>query len=495
MRFLKGLALSLFGFLLFISLIILGPGYMLNSTVLNAGFIGGEIDKIPVASIVSDVFSEESSEDSDFPAELETALLTTIREVEPVAKEQLKAAIRSIGDYLRGNKDDPELSLVMSETFFNASFVEDVLDKVDLADIAESAITEDLPPEFADAVTSTIAKHEAGLKTRVAAASGPIFSYVLGNSSSVDLAEILRDDVLDSEFITILLDEVDSSFLSAESLGDLIGESIPEDTAIPIETLDDAIAALEPAIKEAMQTAADPIVDYLLGQGPGFTMVISLEPAMDDLESALRKAYLDFPPAGWDMMSQSERDRLLNEFLDLALSVVPSSFEIDESMFGDEIPRQIRSALADAEGTLAELRGDIAEGISTAEDALAEARQYISYFLNGYMILLAVIGVSVLAIIGLHLRVKGAGLHLGITAVVCGAIQFAAVLVGKNYATSELAELEVPQAVQGLPELLINDFTAPLQTLSLGLLIGGVVLIVFAVLYPRLRGGSSEAAE
>ena len=40
MGVLKGLALGLFGFLLFLSLIILGPGHTVNSTVLSPDFVG-----------------------------------------------------------------------------------------------------------------------------------------------------------------------------------------------------------------------------------------------------------------------------------------------------------------------------------------------------------------------------------------------------------------------------------------------------------------------
>jgi hypothetical protein len=492
MGVLKGLALSLFGFLLFLSLIILGPGYTLNSTVLNPAFIGSEIDRIQVSSIVSEVLSEQVEEEEAFPPELETAIIKTIHEIEPVVKEQLKSVIQSVGDYLRGKKDDPELRQVMGNTFLNGEFVGDVLAKVDLADIAETSLVEALPEEFAGALVDTISEQEAELKTRIAAAVDPVFDYLLEETDSVDLATILRGTVMSTDFITTLLDELDISYLSSEFLLDNINDYIPEDVDIPTNRLEEAVAALGPSIAEAMNANVDTVLDYLLGQAQTLDITVSLGPVMDDIEDILRDTLLDYLPAEVKLLPQAERDQRLDEYLSEVMGAIPSNFELDETMFGSEIPEQITAALADAEDALAELRGDIAEVVVSVEESLEEPRQYIGYFLSAYMGLLALIGVCVLAIIALHHRVKGACLQLGITALVCGAIEFAAIILGKNFAVAKVAEVDMPQAVRDLPDLLINDFAAPLQTLSLGLLGVGLVLIVVSIVYPRLRGKSSE---
>ena len=492
MRVLKSLALSLFGFLLFLSLIILGPGYTLNSTVLNPDFIGAQIDQIQVSEIVNEVLSEQVDEEDAFPPELETAIVTTVYEIEPIVKEQLKSVIQSMSDYLRGKKDDPELRQVMGNTFLNSEFVGDVLAKVDLADIAETFVVEALPEEFAGALVNTISAQEAEVKARIAAAIDPIFEYLLEETDSVDLVKILRDTVLSTDFVTTLLDELDISYLSSDFLLDSITDFIPEDMDIPTDRLEEAVAALGPSIAEAMSTNIDAVLDYLLGQVQTLDITISLGPVIDNIEDILRDTLLDFLPAEVELLPQSERDQRLDEYLSEVMESIPSSFELDETMFGSEIPEQVAAALADAQDALTEVRSDIAKGAREAEEALEEPKQFIGYFLGAYMGLLALIGVCVLAIIALHHRVKGACLQLGITALVCGAIEFAAIILGKNFAAATVAELDIPQAVQGLPDLLINDFAAPLQTLSLGLLGVGLVLIVVSIFYPRFRGKSSE---
>ncbi len=62
------------------------------------------------------------------------------------------------------------------------------------------------------------------------------------------------------------------------------------------EHLDDVIIELEPWIKEQISVAADPIVDYLLGESQSLNIVISTEPVIDSLRNTLLQALLESPP-------------------------------------------------------------------------------------------------------------------------------------------------------------------------------------------------------
>ena len=490
MSVLKGLALGLFGFLLVLCLIIYAPVHLVNSTVLNPDYIVKEMHSIRVSTIANDMFEEDSEQ--DFPLELQEALVSTIKEVEPIVKEQLDSATHSIFDYLRGRTDDPALSQLLRNTFVNASFVSSVLDKVDLATILDAALPEEMPAEFADAVDRVITAQGDELKARVAAASDPIFAYLLAETDDVDIAVILRDTVLDSDFVLSLVDELDIAQLVSEFINQQIGDIVPEGMAIPKDKLADAIATLEPTITETLRDAIDPMLDYLLGLSDSFSVTISLSPVIDNIRDVLRQAALDTVPKEWASLPQQERDQRLNEFLDNATGMIPANIELDEVVFGTGVQEQIASALDDVNQSLAEARVDIGEVISKAEDNLAEAKTYMGYFLTGYYILLAVIAVLILAIIALHHRVKGATRNLGIIALVCGVIELAALLVGKYFAVANMVEAEIPQAFQDLPEQLLNDFTAPLMTLSIGLIVVGIILVVVSIVYPRLRQGQAQ---
>ncbi len=69
MKFLKGLALTLLSFLLFLSLSIFSLAFLLNSTVLNAGFITSELDRLEVSPLVAEIISEQMPAE-ELPEEL-----------------------------------------------------------------------------------------------------------------------------------------------------------------------------------------------------------------------------------------------------------------------------------------------------------------------------------------------------------------------------------------------------------------------------------------
>jgi len=107
MKFLKGLALSLLNFLLFLSLSIFGLAFMLNSTILNPDFVVAQIDKLDVASLIK--------EQIQIPPEAQFmtgAIDDTIADLEPWVKEQANASIYSGYDYFMGRSQS--LSIVIS---------------------------------------------------------------------------------------------------------------------------------------------------------------------------------------------------------------------------------------------------------------------------------------------------------------------------------------------------------------------------------------------
>ena len=113
MNFLKGLAVSLLSFLLFLSLGMFGTVYMLNSTFLNPDFVASEVDKIPVASLIREMTEEQIGGQLPQEAEfLEETIYGVIADQEPWIKEQVNAGIYSFYDFLLGETD--RLSLVVS---------------------------------------------------------------------------------------------------------------------------------------------------------------------------------------------------------------------------------------------------------------------------------------------------------------------------------------------------------------------------------------------
>ena len=103
MSFLKGFGVAILSLLLFLSLLIFGMAFTLNSTILNPDFIVSEIDRLDVSALVRESFAEEATGEEP-QGEFQDAMIDTVTRLEPVVKEQLSAAIYPIYDYLLGER-------------------------------------------------------------------------------------------------------------------------------------------------------------------------------------------------------------------------------------------------------------------------------------------------------------------------------------------------------------------------------------------------------
>jgi hypothetical protein len=487
MGVLKGLSLGILGFLLFISLLVFGIAYTVNGTALSPAFITKEINKVDVSQIVGDFLEEDASGDGDIPPEVRDSLVETIGKVETEVKERLAVAIRSTSDYLRGKKDDPELSTVLSETFFNSAFVNDLLQQIDLSTIAEEFASSDLPADIAEPLVGAIAANEAQLKANVADTTDPIFSYLLGRSSSINLATTLRNSLFTTEFATALIEELDLSAMAADFLVGEATAGVSSDMSHIVDDVQELMVTIEPTIRKALVEAADQILDYLLGQHSTVLAVVHLSDVTDELEAALRQAHGEFLPAGWDLMTPAQQDEHRDEFVASAMAMIPETLEIDQTAFDQELLRQISDALEDAERALASARADIADALYEAETSLVEPRRYIGYFVSGYSLLLVAMGLLALGIILIHRQVSGSTRQLGIILLVYGIIQLVAVVLTRGLIMSRIDIPDMPVAFQHLPEMLIRDVTGVLQVLSIGAIAVGLVLVGVSIAYPRLR--------
>ena len=133
-----------------------------------------------------------------------------------------------------------------------------------------------------------------------------------------------------------------------------------------------------------------------------------------------------------------------------------------------------------------ETPAEIAEALAEAEVGLEQGRQVISYFQLGYKLLIGLILLLILGIVLINRQVKGVTRRIGSTFLSCGVPWYAGILVAKYFAETQLAQLDVPSYLQGWLSQLLDNFLAPLEMFSLGLLISGVVLIVVSFVYkPR----------
>ncbi len=138
MKVLKGLALSLLSFLLFLSLTVFGFAFTAKSTLLNADFVADEVDKLNVTQAVKELVEPQIA--VQIPPEakpVKDAIYAILPSQEPWLKEQARALITTFYDFMLGKAD--RLSFSVSLTALKGS----------LKDSMRQAFMQNLPPEYA----------------------------------------------------------------------------------------------------------------------------------------------------------------------------------------------------------------------------------------------------------------------------------------------------------------------------------------------------------
>ena len=508
MSALKVVAIALMGFLLSLSLVAFGLVFTMKMTALNADFVASRLDALDVSSLAEEIISEQIYKEDfpeEFTEELRVVLVDTIDRLEPVVKEEAGASIHSTYDYLLGKRQSPDLALTLKNTLLNSEFVASFLDEIDISSLAEAylsgeAIQEELPEEFTEelrvALVDTIDRLEPVIKEQVSTVTDPVFDYILGMSQSIDLEFLLSDTVLNSDFINLLLeeldipsllDDVDASSLAWEFLNQQSTEEIDEEIEYLVDYIDEVIIEFEPWIREQASTVADPVFDYLLGKSQSLSVEISLEPVRETLGDTLREAFLESPPAELAGLSQTELEQYFDEHFGELIEDVPSTFELDESVLGTDVAVEIAETLAKVEAELEQGRQDIAESLGEVEEALGESREYVGYFNLGYNLLVAFILLLIAGIVLIYREVKGATRTLGGIFLTFGIFNLIAVLVARALVKPPLAQLDVPASLREWTTQSVSSSLTPLLILAIISIIIGIALFVGYFIYRRRR--------
>ncbi len=503
MKILKGLTLSLLGFLLFLSLSIFSLAFMLNSTILNPNFITSELNRLDVSSLVEEVISEQPSEE-EFPAEFKTALIDTITKLEPLVKEQVSAAIYSTFDYLLGKSQSLDLAFMLRNTILSSDFVTSLIDKIDLASLAgeflSKQIAGEIPEEMeflSEHIDDVIAELEPAIKKELIAAADPILDYLLGESQSLNvvislepivenLEESLREELLELPPTAV-----------EPHLKEFLIKQVTEEIPPEMEHLAD-YAITDEWVEKQVNIAIDPVVDYLLGESQSLNVVISLEPIAENLEESLREEFLESPPPEYAGLPQTTLEQYFDEYFQKLAGGMPSTVVINESTLGANIPAQIDElfqGLTEAIPATFELDESMlgtetpakfAEVLAKAEKGLEQGRQYVGYFQLGYKLLIGFMLLLILGIILISRQVRDITRRLGIPCLTYGVLWYASIFVGKYLAGTWLPLPEIPSSLRTWIPQFLDNFLAPLEMFSLGLLIVGIALIIVSFVYkPR----------
>jgi len=377
------------------------------------------------------------------------------------------------------------LAFTLDRTVLNAGFVTSEINKVDAATLAEGLSnqqsTDELSAELKSVMTEVISRLQPLLKERMGDVIRPVISYVSGSSQSLDMASVLRDNVLNSDFVSsvwdrldvpTLLSGIDTSQLVKEIVGDNSFDELPQNAKYLLPYADDIIINLNPWIKEQLTTYADPIFDYLLGRTSTLNVDVSLSPLKSNLENTLKTDFFNSPPSDLSGMSQAALEQYYNENYAGLADNLPATLHIDQSTFGADSQANINKALSDA------------------ENPLKQARQYVGYFELGFKLLIVLMILLILGIILIYHRVRAASRHLGIVFLVYAIPEYVGIIVGQNIIKAQLAHQQIAAQVQKIMSKSLSDFMSPLSILCICLIVLGLALLVLSFFYRKGKATS-----
>jgi len=370
------------------------------------------------------------------------------------------------------------LAFTLKNTVLSPEFVTSQLDKFDTTSLAGELIRDQIrqqaiPEELGMTLVNTITKLDPLVKEQVGAAAHSTYDYLLGKSQNLDLALILSDTVLSSDLIASVVDEVDIAPLLGSFLKEQVMEKVPQELEgflAPYldDIINDIITDLEPWLKEQIVAASEPAIDYLLGRSQSFSYEISLEPVKEGLKDSLLAAIIESPPSLLGGIPPALLEQVFNMLWPDVAKMIPSTYELNESLIGTEMPAEIARALTQAEG------------------ALVQAREYVDLFQLGYNALIGFMVLLVLGIILINRQVRSITRDLGTILVTYGAFEYGGIIAGRHFALPQLEQVPMPSQLQSWLPQVVGDFLAPLEMFSLGLLIGGVILLVVSfIVKPR----------
>jgi len=281
-----------------------------------------------------------------------------------------------------------------------------------------------------------------------------LFSFLLFLSLSIFAsAFMLNNTLLDPDFVTSEINRLDISSLA----GELFSIEAPPEAPYLAEVIDETIADLEPWMKEEISTAIYSGYDYLMGRTESLNLVIPTEPVKDSLKENLREAFLASPPPELQGLPSHLKEQYFNELYQQLTENIPPSLEFTES----SLPPDVLTMLE-------------------------QVRQALSYSQLVYKALIGFMLLLVLGIIFISRQVRDITRRLGIPCLTYGAFGYAGIFVARYFTERGLPLPELPEALQTWLPQFLDNLMAPLETFSLGLLIGGVVLVIVSFVYkPR----------
>jgi hypothetical protein len=499
MKFLKGLALTLLGFLLFVSLNLFALVTELNMTALSPSFVSKEAARLNLTSVVSDVVQIQGGDASS--AQMKQTIVDTLQKLEPEIDKQLTALIYSVYDYMLGKKPNPELARDLRSTFLSKAFVDKAVSEVDLAPFM-STLVSPAPPGSENSIQATLAstavKMAPELKSQIGAAADPVLAYLTNETQSIDLATVMRQSLMSDAFMSEVIDEGDLSEPLSQLLSGTLSQQVPADASFLTNYINanmpKTIDAIQPELKAQLKPAVGLIADYLVGKTSSFSVDVQLGPVAEALKKNIKTAILASPPAEFAGLSQDVISAQFDTYWAGLISAMPASVPINEQLIGADSQAQVAGMLTGFQTQLTDMKTQLNSGLGEAETQMKMVRPYIGYYQMGYWVLIVFILLLIGCIYLIYRSLKAASSMVGKYFLTIGIEGIVIFLAAKYLGGSYLPSLQgVPAALQDWLPQLLDDIMKPELIIGIVFAVIGLALVIFVMLYKRAKKSSAAA--
>ncbi len=363
----------------------------------------------------------------------------------------------------------------LKQTTLNPRFITAEVNKLEMASLAVDLIDQQTPSiishELSDALSSLVTKIEPQVKDELSKIINSIYGFILDKRENPELTSALRNSFLSTNFISKVINELDTASLVKPVLQQQLSNLIPKQMSYLTAALEPGIESVlhdvEPLIKQQLNAAVDPIAEYLIGTRNSFTIAIPTEPIVDKLSQTLLQTILSSSLPELAGFSQQMITSVFNSVFTQFSNAIPEVIEFDQTLIGKNVPAQI------------------AIFVSEAEDGLREVKEYVGYIQTGYIVLIILIIAFIAGIVFLSREVKRSTRVLGITILSSGFLELAALLISRGIASEQLGSAisNMPLQLQIWLKQLLSSFTTPLLYLSIGLIVVGAALVFISVAY------------
>ena len=251
---------------------------LLGDSFMNSDFVSSLLQKIDLSRIVDQTLAEQLISTSPEDADLKTAIISAINQLEPTIKQGVTAASEPVFRYVLGETDSIDLKTILRQYIINKAFITDVVNSLDLKPIAKIMIGSQLDLTLPQGITlndseidQIIATAEPTVKTSLISAADPIADYLLRNRPSFSITVPWNSSsakpVVKQAFLRQLPPELAAATTAQIDMAyELYWASAK--TAIPTSfTIDSTIfsADFDQSVDEMIQSAQDALVEVRKG--------------------------------------------------------------------------------------------------------------------------------------------------------------------------------------------------------------------------------------